>query len=102
VPYALSTYYFSGRLFAGNQMGLTPGYFTTADREAAMRHALEAHPPRMVIDAPDFSFDELPERNPRHFSPGVIDFITTHYHPLRSFGTFILLEENPETAPGVL
>jgi hypothetical protein len=92
VSYSLGAYYFSGRLFGGNQMGLAPGYFTSAPREAALVRSLAAHPPRWVIDDPTFAFDGRPERSPRQFSPRVIAFVDGNYEKSHQFGQLTLLQ----------
>src|SRR5690606_37862515 len=92
--------YFSRRLFAGNQLALYPGYFSSPRQQTDILEALERQSVGMAI-VMQKPLDGRPERALQHFAPKICNYLDREFMPLVSIGDLKVLRPRAYRAPTV-
>jgi hypothetical protein len=90
LPLLPTFYYMAERRFAGGQMGLAPGYFSTDADQRAMIERLTRDDVPLIIEMPRFSFDGMEARKMEVFSPLVFAYLREHFVEVGRFGPAVV------------
>ncbi len=82
VPFMTSLYVLSERAFAGRQMLVAPGYFSTTDDQRLLVEALQKQGHPVIVEQEAAGFDERPERDARAFAATLFEYVEDHYQRL--------------------
>jgi hypothetical protein len=83
VPFLPTLYYFTGRRFAGGQMLVAPGYFSTeADQRRLVQTLANQGNPTIIEWTRGGAFDGLPTREIRSFAPLFYAYVHEAYEPV--------------------
>jgi hypothetical protein len=87
----LTTFFYMGeRRFAGGQMGLAPGYFSTDAEQRTMIERLTREDVPLIIEMPGFSFDGMDVRKMEVFAPLVFAYLRERFVEVGRFGPAVV------------
>ena len=93
LPYSPQFYYFSERLYSTPIGHFHPGSFPT--HKAQVEFINEMTNTSLVVDLPEFSYDQMPERNAKYYAPEIMKYIYQNYRIVERFGPAnILFKKN--------
>jgi hypothetical protein len=81
-----NVYYFAERPFAGGQLVIAPGAFSSEQDQRALVERLEREPLALVLDMPLWSLEGLEERKARSFAPILWAYLTQRFPEVKAFG----------------
>lgn len=82
LPYMASLYFLSERPFAGGQMLVAPGYFSSDEDQQQFVEMLKNQGNPLIIMDKKPGYDNLPDRITQNFAPIFYDHLSTQYQPL--------------------
>ena len=93
LPYNPQFYYFSERLYSTPIGHFHPGSFPT--HKSQVQFINKMMNTLLVVDLPEYSFDQMPERNAKYYAPEIMKYIYQNYRIVERFGPAnILLKKN--------
>lgn len=100
LPALASVYYLSDRSFAGGQIALQPGYFTTEADQRRMVARLSTENVPVMIEAVGYVLDGRPDRAGLTFAPIVADYLEANFVEVGRFGSIaVRVARGRVTAP---
>jgi hypothetical protein len=82
IPFETSLYFLSERPFAGGQMLMAPGYFSSDQDQRQLIETLKTQGNPLIIEAEDGGYDNRPERMTQNYAPIFYDYLSTQYRPI--------------------
>jgi hypothetical protein len=90
LPLLTTYYYLTNRPFAGGQMGLAPGFYSTSPDQLKMIERISTEEIPLIIEVPNVSFDGLESRKVENFSPIIFDYLNKNFVEVGRFGPAVV------------